>query len=209
MNKIIVVFGSIFIICLVMKIQVIAQEEYSIIYDLYYQLILYPEQGDHLINNNTSLFHSRFYSCLSVVQQRAQQAAQQHTNRCNNIINIHERAKCEQNNEGAKLYRWINEIRSVCQGNTSWSNTLTGSTAIFTKRQLESLSPGQYEHIVRTTLPQWRYLFVCNKSFRLPKFKGSGQQYTLLLFHRNNIDRSFATQVSASKTKKPTSTFSC
>jgi hypothetical protein len=140
----------------------VAQQGYSIIYDLYYQLILYPEKGDQYIHSNSAMFNRKFYSCLSAVRQRALQEAQKHTDICRSYADPSERAKCEANNEGAKIFRWTNEIPPVCQGKELWSNTFTGSATIAGKQALKSVSPGQWEQIVKTQLPQWKPLFVCH-----------------------------------------------
>jgi hypothetical protein len=135
---------------------------YSIVYDLYYNLMLYPESGDALIQENKRLFNKDFFSCLDVVQQRAMQDAQRHTNVCNQNTSSDDRAQCEKNNEGAKLFTWIKDIRSASRGDMPWSETFAGSTMIMAKRELERVRPGEYERIVRDGMQQIRPLLICN-----------------------------------------------
>lgn len=138
------------------------QQHYTIVYDLYYQLILSPETGDQFIAINASHFNSQFYSCLSSVRQRALNEARQHNVICNQHADPHWRAQCESNNEGAKFYRWTDEIEPVCRGSNLWSNTPTGQAAIITKRNLDSMNPGQWERIIRSTAPSIRLALICN-----------------------------------------------
>ena len=144
--------------------QGIAQNVNSIVYDLYYNLILNPESGDEFIRINHAVFDGNFYSCLAQVQQRAMQAGQQETNRCNGIVDPGKRRACHNNNEAAKIYTWTREIRPCCQGRGLWSQTTIGSSSIVGKREFEKLKvypPGTWEKIIRQTLPQWRPLFLC------------------------------------------------
>lgn len=151
----------IFALCLLLIAPVGAQQRHSLVYDLYYQLMLYPEHGNQLILNNIAVFDGEFYNCLSTVRERARQEALRHSAVCNHFADPYQKARCEANNEGAKLFRWTNEIQAVCQGNIMWSNTLTGRAAIVGKQALESVNPGQYEQIVRTQLPALRPFFMC------------------------------------------------
>ncbi|MCP4748098.1 MAG: hypothetical protein GY874_18470 [Desulfobacteraceae bacterium] len=141
--------------------QVYAQNENSIIYDLYYNLIRVPENGDQFIQNNIAVFNNNFYSCLEVVSQRTFQIATQERARCNNIANPNERAACHNNNEAAKIFTWTNEIYPCCQGTQLWSQTDIGAAAIIAKRELDNVSPGQYENIVQQNVPQLGPLFLC------------------------------------------------
>jgi len=159
--KIIIILASVLGFCFFINIPAFAQQGYSIVYDLYYNLMLYPENGDNTISRNQTIFDGQFYSCLSAVQQRAQRAAQQHTAQCNMINDLSRRAKCEQGNEGAKLWTWTRRVRSACQGQILWSQTDIGQVAIIGKNALESMTPGQYENIVKTTVPQWRSFLMC------------------------------------------------
>lgn len=138
------------------------QQPYTIIYDLYYRLMISPETGNQLIATNATLFNSRFYSCLASVRQRAFDEARQHTAVCNQHSDPRWRAQCETTNEGAKLYRWTNEIELVCRGSDLWANTLTGQATIIGKRALDSTSPGQWEQIINSVLPLRQFAFLCN-----------------------------------------------
>lgn len=158
-NKII--YAVLFTFFLFIAEQGITQTGNSIVYDLYYNLILYPETGDQFVQINHAVFDGNFYSCLAQVQQRAMQAGQQETNRCNGIIDPGRRRACHNNNEAAKIYTWTREIRPCCQGNGLWSQTTIGAAAIVGKRALESMYPGAWEQTIRTTLPAWRPLFLC------------------------------------------------
>ena len=148
-------------ICIMMGIPVYAQQDYSIVYDLYYNLMLDPESGDGLIQKNQNLFNSRFYSCMDVVQQKAEQASQQHMAACNNIIDPHAKAQCEKNDEGAKLWSWIKAIRAACSGDMLWSETTAGKITIVGKKEMEKVAPGQYEKIINDSMPQLRPILIC------------------------------------------------
>ena len=156
-----IILTAVMAIAMIMNLPAHSQQGYSIVYDLYYQLMLYPENGDSLIQNNQALFDSRFYSCLNTVQHRAQQAALQHNATCDNIIDPHARAQCEKNNEGAKLWSWTRQVRSACSGSILWSQTDIGWATSLGKRELDARMPGKYESTVRTMVPQWKSVFIC------------------------------------------------
>jgi hypothetical protein len=160
MQKKIILAGA-FTLCLIISFPAYAQQGYSIVYDLYYNLMLYPESGDELIRTNQKLFDSRFYSCMDEVQEKARQAGQRHSDGCNQLISPNDRAECEKNNEGAKLWSWIKDVRSACRGDTRWSETFAGSTMIISKRELERVRPGDYERIINDGIPQLRPMLTC------------------------------------------------
>jgi hypothetical protein len=98
---------------------------------------------------------------VDVVQQRARQTAQRHTNMCNQHLNQSDRARCEKDNEGAKLHMWIKDVRSACRGDMPWSKTFAGSTMIISKRELERVRPGDYKRIVKDGILQLKPMLTC------------------------------------------------
>lgn len=144
-----------------MQMQVHAQQAYTVVYDLWYNTSLYPETGDDLIQNNQTIFNERFHSCLNRVQERAEQASQQHIAYCNQLANPQAQAQCIQNDEAGKIWTWARTMRSVTRGEVRWSNTMLGQANIFAKTSLEQLNPGLHEQIIRSAAPGMRQMFIC------------------------------------------------
>ena len=157
MRNIPLLIGAVLVCCLV-SAHVDAQQEYTVVYELYYQLTLYPENADELIRRNQTAFDSRFHSCLNVVQERAAQASRRHIAYCNQITDPHARSRCIQNDEGRKFWTWCRTLRSVARGEVRWSDTLQAQAAFVAK---QALGAEMYEQIVRSTVPKWRSMLVC------------------------------------------------
>ena len=150
-----------FLLLYLISVQVHAQQVYTVVYDLYYQLTLYPENGDGLIEKNRALFDPRFYSCLKVVQERAAQTSRQHMGYCNRLENPQSQAECARNDEAGKFWTWTRTIRAVTREEVRWSETHQGQAAVMGKNALESLNPGYYEKIIRSTVPNWKPILIC------------------------------------------------
>ncbi len=157
MKNLLLVVGALLLLC-IMSVQGHTQQVYTVVYDLYYHLTLYPERGDEQIQRNQAAFGARFHSCLDQVQERAAQASRQHMAICNRHTGPRLRQQCAAEDEGGKFWTWARTVRSATHGDVRWSDTAMGQAGIIGKR---ALGPGQYEQIVRSEVPKWRSMLVC------------------------------------------------
>ena len=159
MKKIFFLIGVFLFCCLIGKQGY--SGEYVVVYDLYYQLTLYPESADNVIQENRKLFDERFWRCLSIVEQRAKDAFVKHQAMCQQLVDPRSRQQCEAENEAGKVWMWVQSLRIAISGRARWSETAVGQASIMGKHQLELLDPGTYEQIVRNFAPAMRWMLVC------------------------------------------------
>ncbi len=156
------IVACVFFLCSLGSVQVHAQQEYTVVYDLYYNLMLYPEDGDDIIQQNQELFDSQFYDCMNVVQNVAYQASREHMAYCNGLANQAAYSQCIKEDEGGKIVTWGRRVLSVIRGEVRWFDTDVAQAAILAKKMMNSImGPGAYEQMIKGMVPQWRGLLVC------------------------------------------------
>lgn len=135
-----------------------AQQPYSIVYDLYFAIVVMPEDGDAIIARNQRLFDNHFYRCLNEVHQRYTDESQNHYQFCDSVhINPARRQQCYRENEPAKFAQWFATINQVTRGQIRWSNTIIGQATILGKQQLGAL----YVNLQRQITPLHRPYMIC------------------------------------------------
>ena len=152
MKNFLLVVGALLLLC-IMSVQGYTQQEYTVVYDLYYNLTVYPENADELIRRNQRVFGGRFHSCLDRVQERAAQASREHMAYCNTLADPRSRAACAQEDEGGKFWTWARTVRSATRGEVRWSDTAIGQASLLAKREM---GPARYEKIVQREVPKRR-----------------------------------------------------
>jgi hypothetical protein len=140
-----------------MTAQAQSQPVYTVVYDLYYKLTVYPKRGDQLIQNNLTIFDQQFYSCLSQVESKLSQASANHLAYCATLPHP-QQWNCEKQDEAGKFLFWTKTVRAVIQGQFAWSQTTIGQAAILSKQQLGAQN---YESLVAGTIPKYRPWLVC------------------------------------------------
>lgn len=141
-----------------------ASAPYDTVYQLFYNLTLSPETGDSQIESNKQLFTDRLYECASELIAKFQNFAMDHYKYCDQVhIDPEYLANCKNQNEPAKMYSWLREIIPVTRGEMLWSESFMDSATILGKKAMVDVGKGeQYIHIVKTSVPPWKPLMVCN-----------------------------------------------
>jgi hypothetical protein len=125
-----IAFGIIFLLGLPFSAQA---QYYTGVLEVFYQSIAYPETFDQYVASNQSLFDSRFFSCLSALEQYWAGQARQEEQICNGHVNPEWRRKCTDEAVFIKLPAWCANLRSVLAGQVQWANTTHGGAAILGK----------------------------------------------------------------------------
>lgn len=136
-----------------------AQQEYSVVYDLYYDLLQYPENGNDAIARNQGIFGDRFFLCLEELKSRYMEWAQDHYQYCDSVYTEPRfRSDCYQQNEPAKTYQWLRTIGSVTRNQTQWSDTVEAGISIMSKQAVGS---DFWLQTIRRMTPPHRPMLVC------------------------------------------------
>jgi hypothetical protein len=106
---------------------------YTGVLEVFYQSFAYPESFDQYVASNQSLFDSRFFSCLSALEQYWTSQARQEEQICNGHVNPEWRRRCVDEAVFIKLPAWCANLRSVLAGQEQWVNTTHGRAAIIGK----------------------------------------------------------------------------
>jgi hypothetical protein len=138
-----------------------AQDYSQIMYDLYAESVLYPENFDSVIANNRRLFDNYFDSCLHNLTMAYMEAGRREMQICNGHTNPRWRSQCLQESTSASMWMWCLSLRAALDG-TPWQRTTTGSNTLFAKQMLEQLmGAGSYASSMRQFIPMMRPYFRC------------------------------------------------
>jgi hypothetical protein len=153
--------GVAFLLCFLMTAPVHAQQAYAVVYELWYNLYLNPENGDNLIAQNQNVFDARFYSCLDAIQSQVAPAAIEHAEYCNQMVDPQMYDNCIKQNTGAQVWVLVQTMRAATSGQMRWSQTMYGQAAIVGKQISESVAPGMWAQIVQASAPMMQPILTC------------------------------------------------
>lgn len=135
-----------------------AQAEYTIVFELYREVMLYPESGDQLINQNSQLYDQRFYTCLDDRMAYLTVAATNHYRWCDEVhSNPRFRSQCYNDNDPAKMHSVLRDIRAAATGQAAWSESFNSQVA----RLGKSLMPDLYMQLTQAVMPVVRPYLLC------------------------------------------------
>jgi hypothetical protein len=140
----------------------VAQGSYDVVYQLYYELLVNPEEGDiTLLRLSTDgVFDDRFSNCLGRLIAKFQSLALDHYAWCDKVyLDYQSRTACQQENEPAKMHHWLTTLRDATLGDVLWSDTLMGQAQIMGKRLVP---PAQYHQIIQSKVPPLKSELSCN-----------------------------------------------
>lgn len=132
--------------------------KYSLVYEVYYQAIVYPENFDTYIEDNKSKFDDDFFSCLDNRRSFFLNAAANHYEFCDEFADPDISRQCYQDNEPAKIMNTLDTINEVINIGTLFNNTFMGSTLIMLK---ETLGSQDWEQLQKSVVPEYRKFLLC------------------------------------------------
>ena len=132
LKKVMLIFFMLFL-CHLSFSPVYAQDYSPIMYELYVESVLYPENFDRVIARNRALFDGNFRDCLSNLTGAYMQVGRREMEVCDSHANPRWRSQCYQESMGAGMWMWCLSLRAALDG-TPWQQTTAGSNTVFAKQ---------------------------------------------------------------------------
>jgi hypothetical protein len=135
------------------------QGPYTVVYDVYFNTMEFPERGNELIAANQGIFGDRFYACMYQVHSKFDQAAANHYKFCDEVHGDPDaNYRCRQENEPAKVAQWLSAIEAAAREQVLWSETLPAQAGVIAK---QIVGDSAYVQLVRATVPPYRPYMLC------------------------------------------------
>ena len=140
-------------------------EDIKILYETYYQAVVYPEQYDNYVQNNKVKFNKDFFSCLDEKRDDVAKTIEEEYEICDRAhtqgSDFWHQCYDDVAQQYGGFYGILTAITEVTRYNKSFEQTVYGAYLIYSKKYM--MGESDYESLMRQIVPTLEASLTCEK----------------------------------------------